>query len=102
MLTKRAYAGGRSRRDRHLIAVLNVSHQFAEAAAALRATGERVPPLVADTIERLGDAVLDERGPGSGVLGLGGRRVPRACDDGATAAVLTTAGLTTAGLTTVG
>jgi uncharacterized membrane protein YccC len=41
MLTKRAYAGGRSRRDRHLIAVLNVSHQFAEAAAALRATGER-------------------------------------------------------------
>jgi len=78
MLTGRAYAGGRSRRDRHLMAVLNVSHQFAEAAAALRATGERVPPLVADTIERLGDAVLDERGPGSGVLGLGGRRVRRA------------------------
>lgn len=82
MLTKRAYAGGRSRRDRHLIAVLNVSHQFAEAAAALRATGERVPPLVAGTIERLGDAVLDERGPGSGVLGLGGRRRPGAGRDG--------------------
>ena len=78
MLTKRAYAGGRSRRDRHLLAVLNVSHQFAEAAAALRATGERVPPLISDTVERLGDAVLDERGPGSGVLGLGGRRVRRA------------------------
>ncbi len=78
MLTKRAYAGGRSRRDRHLIAVLNVSHQFAEAAAALRATGERVPPLISDTVERLGDAVLDERGPGSGVLGLGGRRLRRA------------------------
>ena len=73
MLTKRAYAGGRSRRDRHLIAVLNVSHQFSEAAAALRATGERVPPLISDTVQRLGDAVLDERGPGSGVLGLGGR-----------------------------
>ena len=87
MLTKRAYAGGRSRRDRHLIAVLNVSHQFAEAAAALRATGERVPPLVADTIERLGDAVLDERGPGSGVLGLGGRRVPGPATTGRTAAV---------------
>jgi uncharacterized membrane protein YccC len=78
MLTKRAYAGGRSRRDRHLIAVLNVSHQFAEAAAALRATGERVPPLVADTVERLGDAVLHSRGPGSGVLGFGGRRASRA------------------------
>ena len=64
MLTERAYAGGRSRRDRHLMAVLNVSHQFAEAAAALRATGERVPPLVSDTIERLGDAVLDERRAG--------------------------------------
>ena len=48
MLTRRAYAGGRSRRDMHLMAVLNVSHQFAEAAAALRATGERVPPLVTD------------------------------------------------------
>jgi uncharacterized membrane protein YccC len=78
MLTGRAAAGGRSRRDKHLMAVLNVSHQFAEAAAALRATGERVPPLVTDTIERLGDAVLDEHGPGSGVLGFGGRRAPRA------------------------
>jgi uncharacterized membrane protein YccC len=83
MLTGRAAAGGRSRRDRQLMAVLNVSHQFAEAAAALRATGERVPPLVADTVERLGDAVLDERGPGSGVLGLGGRRAPGAGHDGA-------------------
>jgi uncharacterized membrane protein YccC len=83
MLTGRASASGRSRRDNHLMAVLNVSHQFAEAAAALRATGERVPPLVADTIERLGDAVLDERGPGTGVLGLGGRRVPSADHDGA-------------------
>ena len=78
MLTGRASASGRSRRDRHLMAVLNVSHQFAEAAAALRATGERVPPLVSDTVERLGDAVLDERGPGTGVLGLGGRRIRRA------------------------
>jgi uncharacterized membrane protein YccC len=83
MLTGRAYAGGRSRRDRYLMAVLNVSHQFAEAAAALRATGERVPPLVTDTIERLGDAVLHSRGPGSGVLGRGGRRAPRADREGA-------------------
>ncbi|HVT70883.1 MAG TPA: FUSC family protein, partial [Trebonia sp.] len=73
MLTGRAYAGGRSRRDMHLLAVLNVSHQFAEAAAALRATGERVPPLVTNTIEQLGDAILDSGGPGWGGLGLHGR-----------------------------
>jgi uncharacterized membrane protein YccC len=74
MLTGRAAASGRSRRDMHLMAVLNVSHQFAEAAAALRVTGERVPPLVTAEIERFGDAILDDRGPGSGVLGFGGRR----------------------------
>jgi uncharacterized membrane protein YccC len=71
ILVRRASASGRSRRDEHLLAVLNVSHQFAEAGAALRATGETVPPLVADTVDRLGDAVLDAHGPGSGVLGAG-------------------------------
>jgi uncharacterized membrane protein YccC len=74
MLTGRASASGRSNQDMHLMAVLNVSHQFAEAAAALRATGERVPPLVSDEIERFGDAILNDRGPGSGVVGFGGRR----------------------------
>ncbi|MGH3248160.1 MAG: FUSC family protein [Trebonia sp.] len=73
MLTGRASASGRSGRNMRLIAVLNVSHQFAEAAAALRATGEPVPPLVADEIERFGHAIVDEHGPGSGVLGFGGR-----------------------------
>jgi uncharacterized membrane protein YccC len=77
MLTGRASSSGRSGRDTHLMAVLNVSHEFAEAAAALRATGERVPPLVADDIERFGDAILDERGPASGALGFGGRRRAR-------------------------
>lgn len=72
MLTGRASASGRTQRDMHLMAVLNVSHQFAEAATALRVTGEGVPPLVAEDIDRLGDAVLDQRGPASGVLGLGG------------------------------
>ena len=73
-LTRRASAGGRSARNMHLMAVLNVSHQFAEAAAALRATGETVPPLVTEEIDRLGDAILDERGPAAGALGFGGRR----------------------------
>jgi uncharacterized membrane protein YccC len=72
MLTRRAAAsGGRSRRDMHLMAVLNVSHQLAEAAGALRATHERPPPWISDTVDRLGDAVLADRGPGSGVLGSG-------------------------------
>ncbi|HEY0933877.1 MAG TPA: FUSC family protein [Trebonia sp.] len=73
MLTGRAAASGRSGRDIHLLAVLNVSHQFAEAAAALRVSGERVPPLVTDDIERLADAIADPHGAGSGALGLGGR-----------------------------
>jgi uncharacterized membrane protein YccC len=71
VLARRASSNGRSRRDAHLLAVLNVSHQFAEAGAALRVTGETVPPLVANTVDRLGDAVLDSRGPGSGMLGAG-------------------------------
>ena len=74
MLTGRATASGRSRRDSDLMAVLNASHQFVEAAATLLVTGERVPPLVADTVQRLGDAILDERGPGAGVVGFGERR----------------------------
>ena len=53
------------------MAVLNVSHQLAEATTALRVTHERVPPWVSDTVERLGDAVLAGHGPGSGVLGAG-------------------------------
>jgi uncharacterized membrane protein YccC len=74
MLTRRVAAGGRSRRDMHLMAVLNVSHQFAEAVAALRATGERVPPLIIEDMGRFSAAILDERGPASGVLGFGGRQ----------------------------
>jgi uncharacterized membrane protein YccC len=76
MLTGRANASGRSRRDMHLLAVLNVSHQFAEATATLRSTGERVPPLIPEEIDRLADAIGDGHGPGSGPLGRGGRPVP--------------------------
>jgi uncharacterized membrane protein YccC len=72
MLTGRASASGRSRRDMQLMAVLNASHPLTEATSALRATGERVPPWVTDTVDRLADAVLGEGGPGAGVLGTGG------------------------------
>ena len=74
MLTGRASSGGRSRRDMQLMAVLNASHTLVEATSALRATGEHVPPWVTDTIDRLADAVLDEHGPGAGMLGTGGSR----------------------------
>jgi uncharacterized membrane protein YccC len=74
MLTGRAAASGRSRRDMHLMAVLNASHQVVEATATLRVTREKVPPWVSDTLDRLADAVLAEHGPGSGALGFGGSR----------------------------
>ena len=74
MLTRRATSSGRSRRDMHLMAVLNVSHYFAEADAALRATGEHVPPLVTEEIDRFGDAILADQGPGAGAVGFGSRR----------------------------
>ena len=74
MLTGRASANGRSRRDMQLMAVLNVSHTLVEATSALRASGEHVPPWVTDTVDRLANAVLEEHGPGAGVLGSGGYR----------------------------
>ena len=75
VLTGRSTSGGRTARDRHLMAVLNESHQFTEAVTALRADGERVPPLVTEDVERLADAIDDRRGAGSGMVGRGGRRV---------------------------
>lgn len=58
LLTGRLSASGRNPRDMRLMSILNVSHQMAEAATALRAAGERPPPWVTDTIDRLADAVL--------------------------------------------
>jgi uncharacterized membrane protein YccC len=61
LLTSRSVAIGRNRADSHLIAILNVSHQMAEAGTAERMEGERPPPWVTETIDRLADAI--ERGP---------------------------------------
>jgi uncharacterized membrane protein YccC len=58
LLTGRTRAGGRNRADMQLMAVLNVSHQMAEAAATLRAEGQRPPPWVTDTIDRLAEAIV--------------------------------------------
>jgi uncharacterized membrane protein YccC len=59
LLTGRSAAGGRSRRGMHLMAILNVSHQMAEATGALRHSGERPPPWVAETIDRLAGDISD-------------------------------------------
>jgi uncharacterized membrane protein YccC len=63
LLTRRSSStGGRNKRDMHLMAILNASHQMAEAAIALRTEGERPPEWVTDTIDRLADAIA--RGAG--------------------------------------
>ncbi|MBO0875874.1 MAG: FUSC family protein, partial [Pseudonocardia sp.] len=58
LLTRRSTASGRNQPGMRLMAILNVSHQMAEAGAALRVSGERPPRWVTDTIDRLADAVL--------------------------------------------
>jgi uncharacterized membrane protein YccC len=57
LLTARATTGGRSRRMTHLMAVLNASSRVSEAVVTLRREGTRPPPLAADTLDRLADAI---------------------------------------------
>lgn len=57
LLTVRRNSGGRRSGVTYLMAVLNVSHPMAEAATALRATGERPPLAIADLIDRFADAI---------------------------------------------
>ena len=66
LLTARATAGGRSRRMTHLMAMLNASSRVSEAVVALRREGTRPPPLAADTLDRLADAIA-RGGPLGGV-----------------------------------
>ncbi len=61
LLTGRSVASGRNELDMRLMAILNLSHQMVEAATALRSSGERPPPWVTDTIDRLADEVLTLR-----------------------------------------
>jgi len=57
LLTHRSAAGGRNERDMRLMAILNVSHQMAEAETAVRTEGKRPPQLVTDTVDRLADTI---------------------------------------------
>lgn len=66
LLTGRSTASGRNKRDMRLMAILNASHQMAEAVTALHPAGERPPPWVTGTIDRLADAVLAAPGGRAG------------------------------------
>jgi uncharacterized membrane protein YccC len=80
LLTARATAGGRSRRMTHLVAVLNASSRVSGAVVMLRREGTRPPPLVADTLDRLADAIAsgrrDQDGENGGGRDAGGPRPP--------------------------
>src|SRR6185369_4216824 len=71
LLTARATVGGRSRRLTHLMAVLNASSPVSEAVVTLRREGTRPPPLVADTLDRLADAIAAGDAPHGGPLHRG-------------------------------
>jgi uncharacterized membrane protein YccC len=73
LLTGRSAAIGRNRADMHLMAILNVSHQMAEAATAVRMGGDRPPPWVTDTIDRLADAIARGTDREPGHMGKGRR-----------------------------
>jgi uncharacterized membrane protein YccC len=66
LLTVRSSSGGRMRPAMHLMAILNASHPMTEAATALRASGERPPQWVIDTIDRLAGVIATH--PGTGEL----------------------------------
>ncbi len=57
LVAVRSASSGRIRPTQHLMAILNASHSMAEAASALGAAGERQPPWVTDTIDRLAEVI---------------------------------------------
>jgi uncharacterized membrane protein YccC len=59
LLTVRERSSGRNQRTMRLVALLNVSHQVAEASTALALAGDRQPPLVIDVVRRLAASILD-------------------------------------------
>jgi uncharacterized membrane protein YccC len=57
LLTARAIDPGRNRTRMRLVAALNASNLMSEAVTTLGVAGKRPPPLVIDTVRRLGDAI---------------------------------------------
>jgi len=62
-LTVRSTASGRNQRLMRLVAALNSSQLIAEASTALALSGQRPPPLVIVTMERLAEVVRDGGAP---------------------------------------
>jgi uncharacterized membrane protein YccC len=63
VLTGRATADGRNRETLRLVAELNASHLMAEATSALDVAGNRPPPMVIGTVDRLADAIAEGTPP---------------------------------------
>lgn len=63
LLTARATAGGRNQQMTHLMAVLNQANPIAEAITTLSRAGIRPPPQIADTVDRLADAIGNGTAP---------------------------------------
>jgi uncharacterized membrane protein YccC len=63
VLSARAVLSGRNRQSIRLVAALNAANLMAEAATALAVTGQRPPPLVIATVERLADSVRNGTPP---------------------------------------
>jgi uncharacterized membrane protein YccC len=63
LLTVRSNATGRNMRTAGLATVLNASHPMIEAATEIGLAGSKPPPLIIDTVARLGDAVAQQAPP---------------------------------------
>jgi hypothetical protein len=63
LLTVRSVSSGKNKERARLVAMLNASHQVAEASTVLGLAGDRPPPLFIDVVRRLGTAVLDGSPP---------------------------------------
>ena len=63
LLTARSTATGRNRQRMRLVGALNASHLMAEAAVTLGLAGIRPPPLVIETVSRLGDSIRNGTPP---------------------------------------
>ena len=63
LLTARSNATGRNPRIAGLATVLNASHPMIEAATEIGLAGSQPPPLIIDTVARLGDAVAQQAPP---------------------------------------
>ena len=63
LLTARSTATGRNRQRMRLVGALNASHLMAEAAVTVGLAGIRPPPLVIETVFRLGDSIRNGTPP---------------------------------------